>query len=51
MDVAKFLSDLNSELEQIEQGIRVWEREAGTRCEVGFEPVGTGVVPKKPSWQ
>jgi hypothetical protein len=38
MDVARFLTDLYSELEQIEQELRVLEREAGTRSEFGFEP-------------
>jgi hypothetical protein len=38
MDVAIFLSLLHSELEQVEQEIRVLEREAGTRCEFGYEP-------------
>lgn len=38
MNMATFLSDLYSELEKIEQEIRVLEREAATRCEFGFEP-------------
>lgn len=38
VDGAKFLADLYSELEQIEQEIRVMEREAATRREFGFEP-------------
>jgi hypothetical protein len=38
MDVAKSISDLYSELEQIEQEIRVLEGDTGTRCKVGLEP-------------
>jgi hypothetical protein len=38
VDMAKFLSDLFSELEQIEQEIRDLERDAGTRSQCGFEP-------------
>jgi hypothetical protein len=38
MDAAKFLSDLYSELKQIEQEIRVLDRDAGTRYRCGFEP-------------
>lgn len=38
VDVTKFLSDLYSELDQIEQEIRVLDREAGTKYQCGFEP-------------
>jgi hypothetical protein len=38
MDVAKVISDLYSELEQIEQEIRVLHREAGTPRRCGFQP-------------
>jgi hypothetical protein len=38
VDVTKFLSDLYSELKQVEQEIRVLDREAGTRWRCGFEP-------------
>jgi len=38
VDAAKFLSDLSFELKQIEQEIRVLNREAATRCLCGFEP-------------